>query len=137
MTVAYNSTIKTNRMQVVADAIASKTFAAGTGTALTGTLVIGDSTLSGSTGVLATFTITTGVVSGVSGSVLTIPLSASTVTASGTGTAAKAEIRNNAGTVITTPDLTVGLSGTDVVLNSTAITSGQNVTCSSATLTHS
>lgn len=135
MALTYSSTLKTGRMQAVADLIASKTLGAATGVAATGTLVIGDSTLSGATGVLATFTITTAVASGVSGSVLTIPLSASTVTASASGTAAKAEVRNNAGTVIV-GTLTVGTSGQDVVLNSTTITSGGNVTISSATITH-
>lgn len=135
MAVNYNAAVKTQRMQDVADAIASKTYAAATGTATTGTLVIGTSSLSGATGVLATFTITTAVTSGVSGSTLTIPLAASSVTASDTGTAAKAEIRNNAGTVVV-GGLTVGTSGADVNLNATSIASGQTVTISSATLTH-
>jgi hypothetical protein len=135
MAVTYSSALKTNRMQDVADLIASKTIAAATGTATAGSLVIGTSGLSGATGVLATFAITTAVVSGVSGSVLTIPFTASTVTASASGTAALAELRNNAGTVICS-GLTVGTSGTDVILNSTSITSGGNVTISSATLTH-
>lgn len=135
MAVTYASTLKTNRMQLVADLIASKTVASSTGTASTGTLVIGTASLSGSTGVLATFSITTAVTSGVSGSVLTIPLTASSVTASATGTAALAEVRNNAGTAIIT-GLTVGTSSADVILNSVAISSGQTVTISSATITH-
>jgi hypothetical protein len=32
--------------------------------------------------------------------------------------------------------MTVGTSGTDFIINSTTITSGQTVTCSSSTLTH-
>lgn len=132
--VTYNSALKTARMQRVADRIASLTDAAATGTASAGSLVIGDSTLSGATGVLATFTITTAVTSGVSGSVLTIPLASTSVTASATGTAAKAEIRNNAGTVIAT--LTVGTSAADVILSSLSITSGAAVVVSSSTLTH-
>lgn len=135
MAVTYLAALKTARMQRVADRIASLTDATATGSPTTGTLVIGDNTLSGATGVLATFTVTTAVTSGVSGAVLTIPLTATTVTASAGGTAAKAELRNNAGTVIV-GGLTVGTSGSDINLNSTAITNGGNVTISSATITH-
>lgn len=135
MAVTYLAALKTARMQRVADRIASLTDASATGSPTTGTLVIGTSGLSGATGVLATFTVTTAVTSGVSGSVLTIPLTASTVTASATGTAALAEVRNNAGTVIIS-GLTVGTSGADINLNATSITSGGNVTISSATVTH-
>lgn len=135
MATTYSSALKTARMQRVADRIAGLTDATATGSASTGTLVIGTSSLSGATGVLATFTITTAVTSGVSGSVLTIPLSASTVTASATGTAALAEIRNNGGTVVVS-GLTVGAGSGDVNLNATSITSGGNVTITSATITH-
>lgn len=135
MAVTYSSTLKTNRMQLVADLIASKTAAASTGSATAGTLVIGTSALSGSTGVLATFTLnaTPGTVSGSVFTLSGVPLSA---TASATGTAAKAEIRNNAGTVIVT-DLSVGTASSDVIINSTSISSGQTVTLTSGTITHS
>lgn len=134
MSVVYAATLKTNRMQLVADLIASKTAAASTGTATAGSLVIGTSALSGSTGVLATVTLsaTPGTVAG---SVLTlsgVPLSA---TASATGTAALAEFRNNAGTVIVS-GLTVGTSATDIIINATAISSGQTVQVTSGTITH-
>lgn len=135
MATTYSSALKTARMQRVADRIAGLTDATATGSPTTGTLVVGTSSLSGATGVLATFTITTAVTSGVSGSVLTIPFSASTVTASATGTAALAEIRNNSGTVIVS-GLTVGAGSGDINLNSTSITSGGNVTLTSATITH-
>ena len=58
-------------------------------------------------------------------------------TASATGTAAAARIKDGAGTpnnVIT--GLTVGTSGSDINLNSTSITSGQTVTLSSGVITH-
>lgn len=134
MSVVYAATLKTNRMQLVADLIATKTAAASTGTATAGSLVIGTSALSGATGVLATVTLsaTPGTVSG---SVLTlsgVPLSA---TASATGTAALAEFRNNAGTVIVS-GLTVGTSATDIIINATAISSGQTVQVTSGTITH-
>lgn len=131
MALSYSSTLKTARMQLVADLICGKTAAASTGSATTGTLEI--QTSGGSA--LATFTVATTTTSGVSGSVLTLAFSAGTVTASGTGTAAKAQIKNNGGTVIV-DSLTVGTSGSDINLNSVSITSGGNVTLSSGTITH-
>lgn len=135
MAVTYATTVKTNRLQNVIDAIASKTYVVGSGTASAGTLVIGTSALSGATGVLATITLSATPATIVSSTILTIsgvPLSA---TASATGTAALAEIRNNAGTVIVS-GLTVGTSATDIILNSVSITSGQTVTLTSGTITH-
>lgn len=134
MAVTYSATLKTNRMQLVADLIAGKTAAASTGSATAGTLVIGTSALSGSTGVLISFTLnaTPGTVAG---SVFTISGTPLTATATGTGTAALAEIRNNAGNVIVS-GLTVGTSGADVIINATSISTGQFVTLSSATITH-
>lgn len=134
MAVTYSSTLKTNRMQLVADLIAGKTQAASTGSATAGTLVIGTSSLSGATGVLASIVL--GTTPGtVSGSVLTLSGTPLSVTATGTGTAAKAEFRTNGGTVIVS-GLTVGTSASDIILDSVSITSGQTVTISSGTLTH-
>jgi hypothetical protein len=56
-------------------------------------------------------------------------------TASATGTAALAEFRNNAGTVIVS-GLTVATSGGDITINSTAISSGQTVQVTAGTITH-
>lgn len=134
MSVVYSSTLKNNRMQLVADLVAGKTQAASTGTATAGSLVIGTSSLSGATGVLVTFTL--GTTPGtVSAGVLTISGTPLTVTASGTGTAAKAELRDNSGNVIVS-GLTVGTSSADIIINATAISSGQSVTLSSGTITH-
>jgi hypothetical protein len=134
MAVTYASTLKTNRMQLVADLIATKVAAASTGTATAGSLVIGTSALSGATGVLATITLsaTPGTVSGNIFTLSGVPLSA---TASATGTAALAEFRNNAGTVIVS-GLTVATSGGDITINSTAISSGQTVQVTAGTITH-
>jgi hypothetical protein len=65
---------------------------------------------------------------------LGVPL---TATASATGTAAKAELRDNAGNAIVT-GLTVTASGGggDVIISSVAITSGQTVQVNSGTITH-
>ena len=134
MSVTYAATLKTNRMQLVADLIASKTAASSTGTATAGFLVIGTSALSGVTGVLATITLsaTPGTVSG---SVFTLSGTPLSATATGTGTAALAEFRNTAGTVIVS-GLTVGTSGTDIIINATAISTGQTVQITSGTITH-
>jgi hypothetical protein len=135
MSVVYNATLKTNRMQLVADLIAGKVAAASTGSATAGQLVIGTSALSGATGVLATLALPTtpGTVSGAVFTLAGVPLS---VTASGTGTAALAEFRTNGGTTVVS-GLTVGTSGTDIILGTTSITSGGTVTISSGTITHS
>lgn len=135
MSVIYASSLRTNRLNLVVNALGTATSPtiSTTGTAA-GSLVIGTSSLSGATGVLATITLSTTPAT-VSGDVLTIsgvPLSA---TASATGTAAKAELRNNAGTVIVS-GLTVGTSATDIIISNTAITSGQTVQVTSGTITH-
>lgn len=134
MSVVYAATLKTNRMQLVADLIATKVAAASTGSATAGQLVIGDSTLSGATGVLATIALpaTAFTVSGAVATLQGVPLS---VAASASGTAAKAALRNNAGTDIVT-GLTVGTSATDIILGTTTITSGGTVTITAGTITH-
>lgn len=66
---------------------------------------------------------------------LGVPKSGTAVLA-GTNTAAVARIKDGAGVTIVN-NLTVGTSATEVILNSTSITSGQTVTVSSGTLTHS
>ena len=135
MPVNYRTALCTNRLNLVLNELGTATAPTipTTGT-VAGTLVIGTAALSGSTGVLATMTLSATPAT-VSGKVLTlsgVPLSA---TASATGTAALAELRNNAGTVIVS-GLTVGTSGTDVIVSSTSITSGQNVQVTSGTITH-
>ena len=56
--------------------------------------------------------------------------------AAATGTAALGRIKEGGGTTIL-DGLTVGTSATDIILNSTSITSGQQVSISSGTITHS
>jgi hypothetical protein len=70
------------------------------------------------------------------GAVLTllgVPLS--DTSADATGTAALARIVDGGGTTIV-DNLSVGTSGTDIVLNSTALTAGQTVTITAGTITH-
>lgn len=134
MSVVYAATLKTNRMQLTADLIASKVAAASTGSATAGQLVIGDGTLSGGTGVLATIALPTTAFT-VSGAVATLQGTPLSVAASASGTAAKAELRNNAGTTVVS-GLTVGTSATDIILGTTTITSGGTVTITAGTITH-
>lgn len=134
MSVVYAATLKTNRMQVMADLVASKVAAASTGTATAGQLVIGTSALSGSTGVLATIALPTTAFT-VSAAVATLQGTPLSVAASASGTAALAELRNNSGTTVAS-GLTVGTSGTDIILGTTTITSGGTVTITSGTITH-
>jgi hypothetical protein len=131
MAVNYSATLKTNRMQLVADLIAGKTAAASTGSATAGSIVIQDA---GSV-VLATIALPTTpfTVSGAVATLQGVPLSDTSADAS--GTASKAEIRNNGGSAIVT-GLTVGVSASDINLTSTAVTVGQTVTITSGTITH-
>lgn len=134
MSVVYAATLKTNRMQLVSDLVASKVAAASTGSATAGQLVIGTASLSGGTGVLATIALSTTpfTVAGAVATLAGVPLS---VAASATGTAALAEFRNNAGTTVIS-GLTVGTSATDIILGTTTITSGGTVTITAGTITH-
>jgi hypothetical protein len=56
-------------------------------------------------------------------------------TATATGTAAAARIKDGGGTVQVN-NLTVGTSGSDINLNSTSINNGQTVTITAGTITH-
>ena len=98
-----------------------------------GLFVIGTSALSGATGVLATITLQNPSFSYATrtATMLGVPLSA---TATGSGTAAKAEFRDkNSVTIINS--LTVGTSATDVIISSTTITAGDTITCTAGTIT--
>lgn len=128
MAVTYSATVKTARMTAVRDAIDAGGAA--------GKLEICSA---GYASVLATVTLGySGASTGtVSGSVLTLAgFPRSDTSADATGTAAEARIRTSANADVIT-GLTVGTSATDVILDSTSITSGQTVTISSATFTHS
>ena len=70
-----------------------------------------------------------------SGGVLTMAGVPKSGTATAAGTAAAARIKDGGGNVIVS-GLTVGTSGTDIVLNSTTVAVGQQVTLTSATITH-
>lgn len=144
MAVSYITSAASQRMQVVADGMQGKTYAASTGTASAPSLVIGTSAFVNTQGTTGVTTSTTGVLAiiplpvagfSVSGRVLTLISSSQSVTATGSGTAVTAAVITNAG-VVHTGGLTVGTSGTDVIIGATNVSSGQQVTASAATLTH-
>jgi hypothetical protein len=128
MGVIYSATAKTNRMTAVRDLIdAAHGGGGGNGFVQIGT--------TGMATVLAEFTLNHA--SGtVSGSVLTFAgFPNSDTAANATGTAAAARILDgNANEVIT--GLTVGLSASDIILDSISINAGQTVTLNSFTITH-
>lgn len=124
MAVTYATAVKTARMQAVADQIDAG--------ASPGKLKI---YTSGGGSLLVTFTLTDPCGT-VSGTTLTFDFDPDlSATAGNTGTAAEATITDSADTVKVS-GLTVGTSGTDVVLDSVSITSGQTVTLATGTLAH-
>lgn len=124
MAVTYASGLKDTRMTAVRDAIDA---GAGAGKLEIGTTGMGT--------VLATITLAdpSGTISSGVLTLSSFPRSDSSADAS--GTAAAARIRTSADADVVT-GLTVGTSGTDIVLDSTSITAGQTVTINSATITH-
>ncbi len=120
MAVTYATAVKTARITATRDHFAN------------GTLEI----LTSADALLATFGLSA---SGgtISGAVWTLVFDASTVAASASGTAAKAQLKTSGGTANLTGLTVVVTGGTgDIQLNSLSVTSGQNVTLSSATITH-
>lgn len=98
-----------------------------------GVLVLGTSALSGATGVVASISLqepSFSIAAGVS-TALGVPLSA---IASANGPLAKAEIRDSAGNVIVS-GLTVGTSGTDVIVASTAVIPTNTIQITALTIT--
>lgn len=123
MAVTYSTAVKDARMAAVRDQI--------DGGASAGKLEIGTS---GMASVLATITLADPCGT-VSGGVLTFTMPRSDTSADASGIAAAARIRDSNNNDIVT-GLTVGTSGTDIVLDSVNITAGQTVTINSASITH-
>jgi hypothetical protein len=123
MGVIYRSSLRTTRMTDVKTDIDS---GGGAGILEIGTAAMGT--------VLATITLSSPCGS-VSGDVLTLTMPHSDTSADASGTAAAARIKTSGGTAVVT-GLTVGTSGTDIILDSTSITAGQNVTITAGTITH-
>ena len=123
MAVTYSTATKTARMTAVVNQIDAGSAA--------GKLKIRDS---GNT-ILATITLTDPCGT-VSNAVLTFDFDPDiSTTASATGTANNAIITDSDDITVIS-GLTVGTSGTDIILDSTSITSGQTVTITSGTITH-
>lgn len=123
MAVVYSTIVKNARLQTVVDAI-------GTG----GFLVIGTSGLAGATGVLASIPLDTPAFT-IAAGVMTVANLPRTVNASATGVAAKAELRDSTGVVVCS-GLTVGTTGTNIIINATSISVGQTVQVTAGTITH-
>ena len=123
MTIAYSTTVRDNRLTQVLNAIDG-----GSGDGVL-TIYNGTRPASGGTATtaLATFTLPKPSAT-VSGGVLTFN-AITAVNASTTGTATWARITDSAGTFVA--DMSVGTSGADVNLNSTAISSGAQVSITS------
>lgn len=124
MAVIYASSVRTSRMNAVETALD-----AGSGAAV---LEIGDS---GFATVLVSFTLSDPAGT-VSGDVLTGSSMPKTTTASNSGTAAEARLKDSSGNIVVS-GLTVGTSSANVIISpSTSITSGQSCSLDSFTLTH-
>ena len=124
MAVTYSTTIKTARMTSVRD-----TIDAGVGAGMLEILTSADVLLAEIQLVEPCGT--------VAGAVLTFDFDPdiSDASANSTGTAAKAQIKDGSGVAQIT-GLTVGTTGTDIILDSVAITAGQTVTITAGTITH-
>lgn len=123
MAVTYSNTVKDNRMTQVLNAI--------DGGAGAGYIEICSAAYAA---VLATITLADPCGS-VASQALTLTMPKSDTDADATGTAAIARIKDSVGNIIVS-GLTVGTSGTDVILSSTAITAGDTVTINSVVFTH-
>jgi len=123
MTVTYTTAVKNARLDAV-------TTAAGT----TAVLEIGTSAMGT---VLATIALGNPIAAAASGAVLTLSgFPRSDTSADNTGTAAAARIRTASGGTDIVTGLTVGLSGSDINVDSVNITAGQTVRIDSAIITH-
>ena len=122
MAVVYTVAVKNTRLNAVTTAIGT-----------TGVLEIGTA---GMAAVLATINLANPAAPAASGGVLTFTMPQSDAAADATGTAAAARIRTSSGGTDIVTGLTVGTSGTDIVLDNLSIAIGQQVTINSATITH-
>lgn len=123
MAITYTTAVKTARMTAVRDQI---DLGAGAGILKirdSGNVVLASITLADPSGTITNDVLT------FSG------FPRSDTSADATGTANNAIITDSAGTTVIS-GLTVGLSASDIILDSLSITTGQTVTLNSATITH-
>lgn len=123
MSVSYSQTLKDTRMNAVVTAIDAQS--------ANGLLEIGTS---GMAAVLVTIQFQKPSFTEAN-STITMAGAPKSGVAANSGTAVTARIKDGAGN-IQVQNLTVGTTGTDIILNSTSISSGQTVTLTSATITH-
>jgi hypothetical protein len=125
MAVNYRTSLKTTRMQAVADDIDS---GAGAGIIKIGTAAmaatLAEITLADPCGTVSTDTLT-----------FDFDPDVEDASANNSGTAAAAQITNSSGTVIV-DGLTVGTSGSNINLVTTTIVAGQPVRLTTGTITH-
>jgi hypothetical protein len=123
MTVTYANPLKDTRMQAVVTAVdaggspGTLEICTGGYAAVLGTIVLQRPSFSEASQMIT--------VNGV-------PLS---VNAAAAGTAAIARIKDSSGNIVIS-GLTVGASGTDIVMTTTVVTAGQTLTLTSGTITH-
>jgi hypothetical protein len=122
MAVTYTTAVKNARLNAVTTAIGT-----------TGVLEIGTSAMGT---VLATINLANPAAPVAASGVLTFTMPQSDTAADATGTAAAARIRTSSGGTDIVTGLTVGTSGTDIVLDNISINTGQTITITSATITH-
>lgn len=123
MAVNYATALKTTRMQAVRDAIdAGPSF---------GTIEICSAAYAA---VLIIFTLSDPA-SAVTTDTLTLAGLPKNANASNSGTAAIARIKDSTGTVVA-QGLTVGTSGTDIIISSTTVTSGLPYSLTAGTIVH-
>jgi hypothetical protein len=122
MAVTYTTAVKNARLNAVTTAIGT-----------TGVLEIGTSAMGT---VLATINLANPAAPAAASGVLTFTMPQSDTAADATGTAAAARIRTSSGGTDIVTGLTVGTSGTDIVLDNISINTGQTITITSATITH-
>ena len=124
MAVVYSLAVKNNRLDAVTKAIGSA-----------GKLIIGTAGLNGSNGVLATIYLARQPFTSAANGSMTLNGLPLTATGSGSGSAARAEIRTGADELVIT-GLTVGVSGADINIGSTDIGAGNTVQVTSGTISH-
>ena len=126
MSLVYVAATKTARMNAVVTAIGAsgklKLFSAADALLATFTLAATAGTVSGS---VLTLSDANGATAGILNT-----------TASAAGTATKASITTSADVDVVTNALTVGTSGTDLILDNNVLTINQAITINSGTLTH-
>ena len=122
MAITYTTAVKNARLDAVTTAIGT-----------TGVLEIGTTSMGT---VLATINLGNPAGTSASGILTFAGFPRSDTSADNTGTAAAARIRTTSGGTDVITDLTVGLSASDINLDSLSITAGQTVTITSATITH-